>query len=284
MNCQRVQDSLLDRLDETLSSADATAFDLHLQTCEACRLDYASLARTVGALDGLPPEEPGPRLRAQFLAMLDDEVRRETVAKRAPGLRTSGRGLIADLFGVRPAFQVGFAFAMLALGAFLGARFFAPKPPAAGDATTHRELADLRSKVDSMSQLVAYALARQQPDNARLRAVADDLQQGHLDSKKLNQLVGALAFDPSVNVRLSALQALYAHADQPIAREGVLAALPRERSPLVQLAMIDFLAAVHDHKAGPALRSLAQDSTADKNVRAAAGVALARISPFPYRS
>lgn len=280
MNCQRVHDIQLDRLEGTLPSGEAADFDRHLQTCEACRNDYASLALTVGTLDRMPAEEPGPALRTRFLAMLDDELARESHAVQPR--RIAGRWSV--LFGLRTALQAGFALALFAAGLFLGGRFLAPAPVPAQADTTHKELADLRSKVDSMSQLVAYALARQQPDNTRLRAVADDIQRGKLDASKLNQLVATVAFDPSVNVRLSALEALYAHADQPIAREGVVAALPRERSPLVQLAMIDFLAAVRDRSAVPALRSLAQDSTADQNVRTAADVALARISPFPYRS
>lgn len=281
MNCQRVHDTQLDRLDGTLPSGEAADFDRHLQTCEACRNDYASLALTVGTFDRMPAEEPGPALRTRFFAMLDDELARESQdAQRAS--RAPGRW--ATLFGLRAALQAGFALAVFAAGLFLGARFLSTAPAPVKSDDTHRELADLRSKVDSMSQLVAYALARQQPDNARLRAVADDIQRGNLDASKLSQLVATLAFDPSVNVRLSALEALYAHADQPIAREGVVAALPRERSPLVQLAMIDFLAAVRDRSAVPALRTLAQDNSADQNVRAAADVALARISPFPYRS
>jgi hypothetical protein len=71
--------------------------------------------------------------------------------------------------------------------------------------------------------------------------------------------------------------ALYAHADRPLVRQGVLASLPRESSPLVQLAMIDFLTAVRDREAAPAFEALTRDAATDIAVRNAAQRALVQL-------
>ncbi|MEO6569777.1 MAG: hypothetical protein ABIO94_13520, partial [Opitutaceae bacterium] len=74
-----------------------------------------------------------------------------------------------------------------------------------------------------------------------------------------------------------ALEALYPHADLDVVRAGVLSALPREQSPLVQVAMIDFLAAARDRAAAPALDRISRSDTMDRNVRAAAMRALNQL-------
>jgi len=57
----------------------------------------------------------------------------------------------------------------------------------------------------------------------------------------------------------------------------VLATLPREQSPLVQLAMIDFLVAARDREAAPELERMARSETVDRAVRDAAQRALAQL-------
>jgi hypothetical protein len=73
------------------------------------------------------------------------------------------------------------------------------------------------------------------------------------------------------------LEELYVYARLDPVRAGVIAALPRERSPLVQVAMIDFLAAVGDPAAAPVFTDLARTESIDEAVRNAARAALAML-------
>jgi hypothetical protein len=84
-----------------------------------------------------------------------------------------------------------------------------------------------------------------------------------------------LAFDPSINVRLTAVEALARHSDDSLVRAGVLSALPRERAPLVQVAMIELLTDAGDRTAAPVFEKLSRDQAVDLNVREAARRALA---------
>jgi hypothetical protein len=83
-------------------------------------------------------------------------------------------------------------------------------------------------------------------------------------------LLNSLALDPNINVRLSALEALYRHADASDVRSGVLAALSRETSPLMQVAMIDFLTAAKAQEAQPLFERISQKPETNDTVRAAA--------------
>jgi hypothetical protein len=150
------------------------------------------------------------------------------------------------------------------------------------DTTAQTELAALRAQVNSMGQLVTYSLLQQQSTSERLKTVLATMDLKTPDRKVLTDLVGSLAFDPSINVRLSAVEALAPHADDSLVRAGVLSALPRENAPLVQVAMIELLATARDQAAKPVFEKLSRDEAIDRNVRDAAKRALAALrQPAP---
>ncbi|MFI5336951.1 MAG: hypothetical protein ACHQ5A_09215, partial [Opitutales bacterium] len=183
------------------------------------------------------------------------------------------------LLPARPALQFAFSLALLAAGLLAGARYLRPPAPDSGAQT---ELAALRAKVDSMDRLVTYSLLQQKSTSERLQGVLATLDLPSPDRKVLTDLVGTLAFDPSVNVRLSAVEALAPHASDRLVRAGLLSTLPRESAPLVQLAMIELLASVHEQEAAPVFEQLSRNEAADRNVREAARRALAALrTPAP---
>jgi len=273
MNCTQAQERFADLLDVRRASGDTAEARAHLASCPDCQREYAALAQTLAALDALPAVPPSPALRRNFHAMLEAEKsaagRRPAVARRPHrAIRTSlWRWILA------PA-----AAGALAIAAFLAGTRYAPPPAAPGlDPATKRELAELRARVDSVGQLAAYSLLQQRTTSERLQGVLATIDRKDPGQKVLSDLVGALALDPSANVRLSALDALYPHADQQLVRAGVLASLPREQNPLVQVAMIDFLVAARDHEAAPELGRMARNATLDRAVRDAASRGLAQL-------
>jgi hypothetical protein len=162
---------------------------------------------------------------------------------------------------------------MLAFGLLLGARFLRPTT----DSSTDKKIAELQTKVDSMAPLVTYSVLQQKSTTERLRTVLGTLKLKENDQQVVSGLLASLAFDPSVNVRLSALEALYPHADQPAVRSAVTASLPREPSPLVQVTMIDFLAATRDPAVFSTIEGISRNQNYDQAVREAARRALAQL-------
>ena len=118
----------------------------------------------------------------------------------------------------------------------------------------------VRRLVTSLALLVVGSILQQQqgPVSSRLQDVLAAAKSDHPDEKVLNVLINALALDPSVNIRLRALEALFPHAENKIVRDGVLASLPRELDPLVQLELIDFLVAARNRDAAPELEKMSQ--------------------------
>jgi hypothetical protein len=279
MNCQRIQESFLDYQDDRLSPAAAGEVREHLKTCLTCQREWAALQEISLKLDRLAPVAPSPRLREQFYAMLETH-RREEAGTRSPFvlMRSGLDRFFSALVPARPVFQFALACAMLILGLLVGTRYLHQAAPApATDPALVRELAALREKVDSMGQMVSYSLLQQQPAGERVRTVLATLDLKNTDQRVVSGLLNTLAFDPSVNVRLSALEALYPHANLPEVRSAVAASLPRETSPLVQVTMIDFLAGSRDPAALATLESVSRTPTYDQAVREAARRALAML-------
>lgn len=280
MNCQRARESFSDLLNSHGESgpgaaalADARA---HLAGCPDCQRDFATLTQTAVALDALPVASPSPRLRRNFYAMLEEE-KNSAASIRAAHQRHRRNTWLAWVFA-----PLG-ACALLVAGFMTGTRFAEPATAPVNhvaDARTRRELQELRAKVErieSLNQLVAASLQQQQrPANDRLQTVLTSSAQPN-DERVLHELIASLALDSSANVRLSALEALYPHANQELVRAAVLTSLPRETNPLVQVAMIDFLAAARDREARPALETMSTNEFADQNVRQAAKRALAQL-------
>lgn len=273
MNCTQAQERFHELLDGRLAESSTAEVRAHLAACPDCQREFASLAGTLSALDKLPDATPGPRLRAGFYAMLEEEKNsatsiRDAVTRRQHAARLSlWRWILAPVS----------AIAIGLLGFQLGSRYSSAPAPAALDNATRQELADLRAKVDSVGQLVGFSLLQQRSTSERLQTVLATLDQKNPNQKVLSNLIGALALDPSVNVRLSALDALYPHADQQLVRAGVLASLPREQNPMVQVAMIDFLVAARDSNATPELEKIVRNETLDRVVRDAAKRGLAQL-------
>ncbi len=274
MNCQRIQDHFIDYQAGTLPTHEAATVRDHLKTCLTCQREWADLQQTLLTLDKLPTPEPSPRLRANFYAMLDEAQAEADAPSPFALARSRLDSFFAALLPNRPALQFALTVAVLLAGVWLGARLLpTPEPEVRTitqtDPATQKELAALRERVESMDKVVSTHLLTQ-PATNRLRSVIAALNEDDANDRTLADLLNTLAFDPSVNVRLTALEALYAHVDREPVRAGIINALPREPSPLVQVAMIDFMVASRDPTAAPALDRLARNPAADTVVREAA--------------
>jgi hypothetical protein len=281
MTCEKAREVFPELLDRRTPATAQLEARTHLASCPDCQRDFAALTQTVTALDAMPTPQPSARLRRNFYSMLEEE-KHSAESVRAVARREHRASLWRWVLSPLA------AAALIALGFLLGQRAapLATSQGPATDDTTKRELVALRDQVskqndqiDRMTKLFVAStiFQQQQPTNARLNDVLTKAKQENVDDKTLEQLVLAVSLDPSVNVRLRALEALYAHADREIVRTGVLAALPREQNPLVQLELIDFVGASQDPNAAPVLERISADESANTSVRDAAKLALAQL-------
>ncbi|MFA5262572.1 MAG: zf-HC2 domain-containing protein [Opitutaceae bacterium] len=88
MICEQAKDLISSHLDDTLPEEQSAALRSHLDACPACRLELRQLSRTLELIDSMPADEPSPRLRNHFNAMLRAEILAEEERKSSSsGLR-----------------------------------------------------------------------------------------------------------------------------------------------------------------------------------------------------
>lgn len=129
-----------------------------------------------------------------------------------------------------------------------------------------------------MRQLVTLSLLQQQSASERLRGVTWSYRAEPDDVQVLSALLQTVNTDPSVDVRLAAVESLKNLGESPVVRRGLERALPKQESPLVQISLIDAIIELRDTSAVPALQSLRTSSSLDPNVQSRIAQALQSLA------
>ena len=256
MECEDVHARLADHLSGTLPATEAEAVARHLADCRACAAEAEAFADTWEMLGTIPSESPRVAMRARFEAMLDGYH--------------AGIGP-RPVWSLRPrqAVYLAATAALFLIGLLVG-RQTAPAP-------LDPQLAALRDEIRGLRELTAIALLHQPSPSDRLKGVAWTGQIDEPGVEVASVLLDTLVRDPNANVRLAAIDALRRFGDREAVRLGAIEALKHQSSPMVQIALIDFVAEVNGPDAADALRHLSNDPLVNATVRARAAAVLQRM-------
>jgi hypothetical protein len=213
-------------------------------------------------------------MRERFSAMVADE---RAAADRRPASRQDRRRTwIPSLRPGAPLVQLALAASLLIVGVLVG-RALPPRQaqPAAPPST---EIAEVRSELRDMRQMLTLSLMQQQSATERLRGVSWTAQIDQPGNEVVSALLDTLLHDQNVNVRLAAVDALRRFSDRTDVRQGTKQAVGDRTLPLLQVAVIDFMLDTRDPQASVLFRSLAQDASLDEAVRGRAQWALDQLA------
>ncbi len=207
------------------------------------------------ALDEMDVPEPSEKMHRKFRAMLEEAKTARFLQERSPLRR------------LRSSPRPGFAFVprwAAALGLLIGGWFLGyqvtPRPE-------RSQIDLLTSEVREMKTTIMLAQLQNPAAAERMKAVgfADDLSAP--DAAVLTALIRTMNEDPNVNVRLVSVEALARYAPLPEVREALIQAIPRQKSPLVQLALADVMLALNERRAVEPFRKVIADPRLDYAVK-----------------
>jgi hypothetical protein len=260
MKCRDTERLSVEFLSGRLDHETRRAVEAHLESCAACREAMNGLGNAWIRLGELPMDEPGPGLRGRFETALSSEKRKAASAGRPAAGRaesvfpSAGRPFTAFV----PAF--GLPLALILLGFIAG---FSVRGVLHGnDKTTV-----LRAEVADMKRMLTLSLLNQPASADRLQGVQVSREVAGPDASVQEALLNALNGDPSVGVRLAAVDALYLVGDRPSIRAQLVRSLERQKSPIVQIQIIDLLVDIRERKALDALRFLIRSGSTNPSVR-----------------
>jgi hypothetical protein len=267
MKCEQIAELLPDYLKQGLEGEQKKTVERHLESCAECS-EVAGLWKKLALI---PDEQPSPAGRARFDAML--QAYQTGRGNEDVPRRVKNKASIWSVFQWlrSPVGAVAWSIALVALGTYLGLQL------GNGKAST-QDLASMHTELINMRQMVALSMLQQQSASQRLEGVTWTRREEHLDPQVLSALMHTLRHDPSVDVRLAALDALSRHAAQPQVKKTVVDALQEQQSPLVQVALIDQLVEWRDADAAPRLEKLRQLPNLNPTVRQRADWAISKLN------
>jgi hypothetical protein len=268
MQCTDLGPEMLDYLAGTLPDDRLAEIRAHLAQCQTCRDEVDATAEMWGELGAVPAPRPeSARMRARFDAALQgyiDGQAESRVVGMASARRTSVRW--------QPWIQLSGAAALVVIGVGIG-RMVPPAPAA----QPSPEIALLRDELRDTRQMVALSLLQQQSASERLKGVTTSSQLERPGTEVVSALLDTLKHDPNVNVRLASVDALRRFSGRDTVRRGVVEALPVQESPLVQIAMVDFILEAAGPDVKSVLQRLAEDMMLNQAVRARAERGLRQV-------
>jgi hypothetical protein len=268
MNCEQVKREFPDYLVKSLGQESSAAIQAHLATCVACREELVALGSVWSRLGVLEDSQPGPQVRARFYAMLEEH---QIALRSQPKRRVTFGDWLEGWWPVRPVWQFALGLLLLSVGVGLG-RWSFEKPKQDG------EIARLRDEVGGLRELLTLSLLQQQSASERLRGVSWSSQVQQPEEPVLSALLQTLNSDPNVNVRLAALDALQNFSNLREVREGLLYALEKQKSPLVQITLIDWLVKSKERQAVNVLTRISHEPQFQPKVRERARWGLRQLS------
>jgi len=273
MSCEELKTHWPEFLTGELSPKAKSALEAHLADCPGCAAELHRVTEMWTKLGVLAAEQPSPAVRDRFYTMLEAYKQGLDATEAAPAAARTRR--LIDLrtwfSWKRPAFRFA-AAAALVLAGVAGGTLLGPGGPFGS------KLARLEREVDDMRQTTALSLLQQPSSSERILGVSYSEQVSAPGAPTLEALLRALDSDPSVNVRLAAVDALYLFAKDPRVKDGLVASLGRQSNPVIQVALIDLLIEIRERKAVEALKILVGDDKIHPDVRKKAEAGLKSLT------
>jgi hypothetical protein len=247
-------------LDGSLTEAQRRAWEEKMAQDPALRQQLEELVHLTRTFDHLPQEQPSGEGEMRFLRMLEQEKQHTAETQGTFKARVvsifSGRGMEWGAAAAAVLLLIGVGFG------WLWQHY----------QTQQMEMAALREEVKQTQRILLLSMLEKSSASERIQAV-NVLKTGEPDRRVTDALLQTLNFDEVVNVRVKAAQALIQlGGENPAVKDALLNSLKAQKSPEVQIALIDALVALEEKRAVSSLQKMSQDKQLMKIVRQRAAV------------
>ena len=251
MDYKEFKEAIIDSLSENLSEEKQQELEQFLQDNLQYKDEFEAANLFWNGVDEEIPDATAA-MDVKFYSMLNAQ---ETKSKEESILKK-----IENFFiGSFPK-QLAYTIVILVIGLFIGSQFNLNKN------TTVETIAEAKEETEKVRSELVLTLLEQPSANKRLQAVNEVNKLDKVTETIIKALFSTLNNDENVNVRLSAIEALKNYTNMPIVREGLVASIVHQKSPLVQIALADLMVVLQEKKAVQSFQKLIKEQ--DINVSA----------------
>lgn len=196
--------------------------------------------------------EPSGAMDVKFYTMLNSQKEKKK--------KTTFFTKLEQLFAIKFPKQLAYTLVILTIGFFIG-NF---NPLRNG---TEQTVEQAQTETESVRSQLVLTLLDQPSANKRLQAVNEVNKLSSVTETIIKALFSTLNNDTNVNVRLSAIEALVNYTDISLVREGLVASIIHQKSPMVQIALADLMVKLQEKKAVKSFKKLIKEENVNESAK-----------------
>jgi len=259
MNCAKYEEKFSGYMSNRLTAAEREEFEKHVSGCQNCLQELAGMQQVWGLLGDIQVPEPGAYMELKFKAMLD--TYKESVEEKKTAF--SVKEQIARLWQWQSRWPLAYSLVIVLVS--FAAGYLAFKGSAVGK--QDEQMRALSSQVHELKQTMMLAMLENPSASERIKAVSYTSEIKHADKEVIDALFATLNNDPNVNVRLTTLDALTQLAAHPEVRQGLIASIVQQDSPLLQSAIADVMLKLQEKKSVNSFKELLKQKGLNPGVK-----------------
>jgi len=255
MKRQELNEKLFDLLHRDLTQKEEEELIASLVKSRISRKEIESIRSVSQLIEKTPLPEPTGRMDKRFYAMLEEEKKKALLGE--PEIRKEKPSLISLM---TPGLRIAAGIALFLLGWFTSGWL--------GSSPAHdRQIVNLAGEVKQLKETLVLTMMQQSSTVERIKAVNMVGEFEETASQIVESLINVLNHDTNDNVRLLALETLVRYSSVPEVREGLIASISNQTSPLIQLRLAEIMVALNEKRAVPEFRKVLQDASLNYSVR-----------------
>ncbi len=255
MKRKSIEEKAFDLLKGNLSKSEEEEIASDLTQAGIGPEELDSLKHVNELLEDIELPDPSSKLDDRFYAMLEAEKLNKEYTE--PAIIRSKRVIS---FFTWPGLRIAAGISLFLLGWF--ASGWSGNRP--GD---NKQVAVLAKEVKGLKETLVLTMMQQSSPVDRIRAVNMVNEFENADKEVIESILSLLNNDSNDNVRLLALETLARYSGLPEVREGLIASISNQKSPLVQIRLAEIMLDLNEKKAVPEFQKVLQNAGLNYGVR-----------------
>ncbi len=243
MNCEKIQEELVNFLDQNLSEQEMNAVESHLENCEDCSLELNQVKELFAQFSKETTEQPSLNLRMN----VEELLATEKAKLETPIIQLEPKTKKSDWKSyLRVAASI-----LIVVSAFF-----------VGKLTTGNEGAFPSKEVSETINLMNN-------ESASKRILAMNNSQGFSEdnTKIIQAIVNRLLYDKNTSVRLTAVEALAKFSSLEMVKDALIKSLETEKIPAIQIELIHILVKIQEKRALIPMKELLKNEDVPEYVK-----------------
>ena len=245
MDTQNITTQLIDYREGNLTTAQVNEVEKQLAASKKWQTILAELDLLDDLMEQTPTVQPTTKSKRRFEQLLATEQQSTPVVKLSQSKKTL-------TFRLNQLLQVAAAIALLIMGVGIGTQF-------KNNQSQQTEIAALKSEMQDQKKLLALSLLQQTSASDRIKGVNISLKETRMDDQILNALIDRMNLDKNINVQLKAIEGLVQFGEHKIVIMALVKALTNQKSPEIQIAIMEALVTLKVKDAYPRFQEILRD-------------------------